>query len=107
MTPKGKLSKLFSKKIVIMKNMKDLLLDPIPKTMEAEDIIQERMYIIDKKVEEKTITHTKVEGEHNEKDNLTFANDDDKINVNILHLCFSYGQKKLSLMTILIYSLEA
>jgi hypothetical protein len=55
----------------------------------------------------KAITHTNVEGEHNEKDNLTFANDDDKINVNILHLCFSYGQKNLSLMTILIYSLEA
>jgi hypothetical protein len=38
---------------------------------------------------------------------LTFANDDDNINVNILHLCFSYWQKKLSLVTILIYSLEA
>jgi hypothetical protein len=44
MTPKGKLSKLFAKKIVIVENMKDLLLDPIPKTMEVEDIIQERMY---------------------------------------------------------------
>ncbi len=77
--------------------------------MEAEDIIQERMYIIDKKVGEKTITHTNIEGEHidDEKDNLTFANDDDNINVNILHLCISYQQRKLSLVTILIYSLEA
>jgi hypothetical protein len=41
MTPKGKLSKLFTKKIVIVKNMKDLLLDSIPKTMEAQDIFQE------------------------------------------------------------------
>jgi hypothetical protein len=35
-TPKGKLSKSFAKKIVIGKNMKDLLLDSIPKTMEAK-----------------------------------------------------------------------
>jgi hypothetical protein len=63
---------------------------------------------IDKKVGEK-ITHTNIEGEHNddEKDNLTFANDDDNINVNIFHLCFSYPQRKLSLMAILTYSLEA
>ncbi len=109
MTPKGKLSKLFTKKIVIVKNMKDLLLDSIPKTMEAQDIFQEWMNIIDEKVLEKTITHTNIEGEHNDddKDNLNFANDDDNINVNILHLCFSYWQRKLSLMTILIYSLEA
>ncbi len=72
--------------------MKDLLLDSIPKTMEVEDIIHKRMYIIYKKVGEKTITHTNIEGEHNddEKDNLISANDDDNIYVNILHLCFSY-----------------
>jgi hypothetical protein len=109
MTPKGKLSKLFAKKIGIVENMKDLLLNSIPKTMEAKDTIQERMYIIDKKVGEKLITHTNIEGEHNddEKDNLISANDDDNINVNILHLCFSYQQKTLSLVTILIYYLEA
>ncbi len=109
MTPKGKLSKLFAKKIGIVENMKDLLLNSIPKTMEAKDTIQERMYIIDKKVGEKLITHTNIEGEHNddEKDNLISSNDYDNINVNILHLCFSYQQKTLSLVTILIYYLEA
>ncbi len=95
---KGKAFKIICKENCYCGNMKDLLLDSIPKTMEVEDIIQERMYIIDKKVGDKTITHTNIEGEHNddEKDNLIFANDDDNIYVNILHLCFSYRQKKNS-----------
>ncbi len=56
MTPKGKLSKSFAKKFVIVKNMKELLLDSIPKTMEAKDIIR--------KVTEKTITHTNIKVHH-------------------------------------------
>jgi hypothetical protein len=38
---------------------------------------------------------------------LTSPNDDDNIHVNILHICLSYWQQKLSLATILIYFLEA
>jgi len=55
-TPKGKLSNTFAKKIVIVKNMKELLLDSTPKTMEAKDIIQ--------KAKEKTITHTNIKVHH-------------------------------------------
>ncbi len=56
MTPKGKLSNTFAKKIVIVKNMKELLLDSTPKTMEAKDIIQ--------KTGEKTITDTNIKVHH-------------------------------------------
>jgi ACT domain-containing protein len=55
-TPKGKLSNTFAKKIVIVKNMKELLLDSTPKTMEAKDIIQ--------KTGEKTITDTNIKVHH-------------------------------------------
>jgi hypothetical protein len=93
MALKGKLLKLLKEKIVIVKNiMKDLPLDSIPKTMVAQDIVQESMYTIKKKVKEKTITNTNVEDEDSDekKDNLVLANDDNNIHVNILDLCFSH-----------------
>jgi hypothetical protein len=70
--------------------MKDLPLDSNPKTMVAQDIVQENMYTIKKEAREKTITNTNVEDEDSdeERDNLALANDDNNIHVNILDLCF-------------------
>jgi len=109
MALKGKLLKLLKEKIVIVKSiMKDLPLDSIPKTMVAQDIVQESMYTIRKEAKEKTITNTNVEDEDSDekKDNLVLTNDDNNIHVNILDLCFSHWQTKLSLAIIFSFFLK-
>jgi hypothetical protein len=106
MAPKGKLLKLLKKKIVIVKSiMKDLPLESIPKTMVAQDIVQESMYTINKKVGEMMIVDTNVEdeGSDEKRKNLAPTNDDNNIHVYILDLCFFHWQTKLLLVTILIF----